>query len=79
MKVWMVEQHRDVDDYDEPEEIAITGIYSTLEKAKKAAETKAKERKIFDNCEWDHYERSGMWELTNFDDISWYVTEMEVE
>lgn len=75
MKVWMVERHWDLD-------TSILGIYSTKEKAIKAAEDEAKTELVFYAFGWRSItkkisifaDRSGM----NID-FSLYVIEMEVQ
>lgn len=75
MKVWMVERHWDLD-------VSILGVFSTKEKAMKAAEDEAKTELVFYAFGWRSVnekisvfsDRSGI----NID-FSLYVIEMEVQ
>ena len=75
MKVWMVERHWDLD-------VSILGVFSTKEKAMKAAEDEAKTELVFYAFGW----RSVNEKISVFSDysginidFSLYVIEMEVE
>lgn len=75
MKVWMVERHWDLD-------VSILGIFSTKEKAMKAAEEEAKTELVFYAFGW----RSVNEKISIFSDregididFSLYVIEMEVQ
>lgn len=73
MKVWMVERHWDLD-------ISILGIYSTKEKAMKAAEDEAKTEHLFDDFCWQSFNDSKISILSGEDvTFSLYVVEMEVQ
>ena len=71
MKVWMVERHWDLD-------VSILGIFSTKEKAIKAAEDEAKAERLFDDCPSIH--SCGFTYLTTYENdaaaeklINWYA------
>lgn len=73
MKVWMVERHWDLD-------ISILGLFSTKEKAMKAAEDEAKTEYLFDDFEWESFNESKINIFRGTDvTFSLYVVEMEVE
>lgn len=73
MKVWMVERHWDLD-------ISVLGIYSTKEKAMKAAEDETKTEHLFDDFEWESFNESKINIFKGTDiTFSLYVVEMEVE
>lgn len=73
MKVWMVERHWDLD-------VSILGIYSTKEKAMKAAEDEAKAERLFDDFKWESFNESKINIFRGTDvTFSLYVVEMEVE
>lgn len=73
MKVWMVERHWDLD-------VSILGLFSTKEKAMKAAEDEAKIEKIKDFY-WRSFDESKIDMLCPYyvSDFSIYVIEMEVQ
>lgn len=73
MKVWMVERHWDLD-------ISILGLFSTKEKAMKAAEDEAKTERLFDDFKWESFNESKINIFRGTDvTFSLYVVEMEVE
>lgn len=73
MKVWMIERHWDLD-------VSILGIYSTKEKAMKAAEDEAKAERLFDDFKWESFNESKINIFRGTDvTFSLYVVEMEVE
>lgn len=73
MKVWMVERHWDLD-------VSILGIFSTKEKAIKAAEDEAKAERLFDDFKWESFNESKINIFRGTDvTFSLYVVEMEVE
>lgn len=74
MKVWMVERHWDLD-------VSILGLFSTKEKAMKAAEDEAKIERVFDGSEWwQSFNESKINIFSGADvDFSLYVIEMEVK
>lgn len=73
MKVWMVERHWDLD-------VSILGLFSTKEKAMKAAEDEAKIEKIKDFY-WRSFDESKIDMLCPYyvSDFSIYVIGMEVQ
>lgn len=73
MKVWMVERHWDLD-------VSIIGLFSTKEKAMKAAEDEAKIERLFDDFKWESFNESKINIFRGTDvTFSLYVVEMEVE
>lgn len=74
MKVWMVERHWDLD-------VSMLGLFSTKEKAMKAAEDEAKTERLFDDSKWWQSFSGSKINIFSGADVNFflYVIEMEVQ